>query len=432
MTKGQRNPSLFFAGACLLGAGFFVGGATLRDKTDALSRVTRRSEDLVASRDQSATTIPLGDFYSAMTDLLKHEYVEPIKDDEKLATGGVRGMVLSLGDPRCAFMDANEFRAFLNAREGRYEGVGAEFELRGAATAPKRVQPGTDEPVDDPREAILAGHVPYLAVSMVVPGGPADKAGVQAGDVVSDVNGHWVIDDAEITRFNQARVAFAAHKIPFATVAKMQLALKAKVERSLMPMKAKDRLALGTSGEVKVTWNRAGVPRTTNIAKGASELSPFAIRKGAVSLRFDSEAPTRLRAAIAGKSTVTLDLRNNVDGDFNSMRRCLAVLAPTGNYGSVASERHTAAIRLSVAEGNPKPPKLTIQVDRTTSGPAAILARALQDKRGATMVGGPTGKDLSVREVVALPDGTGYTLVTGEYRPGDLGPTKVALAEKRS
>ncbi len=431
MTKGQPNPTLLFAGACALGASLFMGGYVLRGSTDAFARVTRVSipDDLVASRDPG-TAIPLGDFYVAMTDLLKQNYVEPIKNDQKLATGAVRGMVLSLGDPRCAFMDEVEFRAFLNAREGRYEGIGAEFDLRGSATAPKRADADTQEPIDDPRQAALAGHVPYLVATMVVPGGPADKAGVKPGDIVSYIDNHWVVDDAEIDRFNKARAAFVAKKIPFEAISKLQLALKAKVERSLMPMKAKDKLFLGTTGTVSVVWKRGGVSRPTKIVKGPSVMSPFGVQGGALTMRFDAQAPGRLRNALKGHPSLLLDMRNNVDGDFESMRKTLAVVAPDGVYGSLSTRRKEASMRFVVADGNPKPPKITIRVDKTTRGPAAIFAQALASRRLATLVGGSTGDDLAVREVVSLPDGTGYTLVTGEYRSTD-GGTKVVLAEVR-
>ena len=428
MAKGNINPILLFVGTCALGAAIFAGGMELRGRTDALSRVSRTSGGEVAGPAPLGPQIPLGDFYVAMTDLLKQYYVEPITDDQKLASGAVRGMILSLGDPRCAFMDADEFRAFLNAREGRYSGIGVELDYRGSATPPKRVVPGTAEPVEDPREAVLVSRVPYLVATMVVPGGPADRAGVKPGDVVSEIDGHWIPDAAEIARFDKAVKDFRDHKVPYAAVAKLKKSLSDKIERSLLPMKAKDRLILGKSGAVSVVWTRGGTRRTTKIARGESEVTPFGIKGGAIVMRFDTEAPLRLRTAIKDKTSVTLDLRNNVDGDFDSMRGVLAVLAPSGDYGAISTKRKESAMRLVVTKGNPQPPKLTILVDGTTRGPAAILARALASRHRATLVGGPTGEDLSVREVVGLPDGTGYTLVTGEYRPG-AGPTKVALKE---
>ena len=428
-----KDQSFLLAGSCALGAALFVGGYAARGRTDAVARVTRPDDlvGLVASRSPQASPIPLGDFYAAMSDLLKREYVEPIKDDQKLATGAVRGMVLSLGDPRCAFMDANEYHAFLDAREGRYQGIGAEFDLRGSASAPKRVEPGTEEPIDDPREAALAGHVPYLVVTMIVPGGPADRAGVKPGDVVSDIDGHWVVDDAEIDRFNKARTDFDAYRIPFEKISKIQRSLKAKVERSLMPAKAKDRLYLGTTGAVTVVWTRGGVKRTTKIAKAVSTTPTFGVKNGALVLRFDAQAPARLREAIRGKSALTLDLRNNVDGDFESMRKTLAVVAPNGAYGGITTMRKESPMSLAVTSGNAHPPKMTIKVDLTTRGPAAIFARALESRHLATLSGGPTGSDLAIREVQSLPDGTGYTLVVGEYRPGSTSG-RVALNEVRS
>ena len=430
MTKGQPSQTLLLAGACALGVALFVGGVELRQRTDPLERVTRRqasTDNLLATQSNKATEIPLGEFYSAMTDLLKHEYVEPITDDQKLASGAVRGMVLSLGDPRCIFMDAKEFRAYLNARGGEYEGIGAEFGLK--SSAPRVQKSPTDgDSSDDPREAVLTGHVPYLVVTMVVPGGPADRAGVRPGDIVSSIDGHWVVDDAEIRRFDQARKAFAAKKIPFAAVSQLQKELHAKVERALMPSKAKDRLVLGTSGAINVVWNRNGSTRTTTMQKAVTKATPFGVKNGALVFRLDNSAPGWLREAIKDKPAVTIDLRDNVEGDFGAMRKVLAVLAPNGNYGSLASFRKEPSEPLTVTDGNPRPPKITLKVDRTTRGPAAILARALSSHGLATLSGTALGDDLSVKEVVSLPDGTGYTLVTSEYRP-EGAATKVALAE---
>lgn len=434
----QRTRPLKTVGISALAVVLFLGGVVLRDRTDDEARVVRQpgtfdgllaSQSVVASQADGPNQIPLGDYYSALKSLLQHNYVETIPDDRKLASGAVRGMIGYLGDPRSSFMDANEYKAFLNAREGRYEGIGAEFELISDEPIKKKTADPDAEEIQDPREAIVGSRVPRLVVTMVVPGGPAARSGVKPGDVVAEVDKHWVVDNVEIARFEQARKLFAAKKIPYEQIAKLQQSLRKKAERALMPAKAKDRLFLGV-GPVEVVWKRGGTSRTTKIVRARSTMPTYGIKNGALIVRFDTKAPSLVREAIKGKDAVTFDLRNNVDGDFDSMRKVLAVVAPNGIYGSLTTHRHDRPAELSITNGNARPPRLTLLVDATTRGPASIFARALALRHAAKLVGSPGG-DNTVREAVGLPDGTGYTLVTSEYS-AEVPSTKVALAETQS
>jgi hypothetical protein len=70
---------------------------------------------------------------------------------------------------------------------------------------------------------------------------------------------------------------------------------------------------------------------------------------------------------------------------------------------------------LTIENGNASAPKITFVVDRTTRGPAEIIAVALSSHGRAVLSGSLTGGDLSIRQVVSLPDGSGYELVTGDY-----------------
>ena len=148
-------------------------------------------------------------------------------------------------------------------------------------------------------------------------------------------------------------------------------------------------------------------------------------------LPFVSGSASSLRAAIAGKSSVTIDLRNNVLGDQGEMRKCLAVVAPSGEYGNFISVHNPRGVPLSVSSGNAAPPHLTLLVDSTTSGAAEIFALALNSHHLAELSGTQMGGDTSSQQIVELPDGGGYTLQTGDYHAlGD--PNKLTESLKTS
>lgn len=416
-----------------LGASMVFAGGVLRDRADlsdgaTLSgRVPVKETWLASTRND--VPVSVGDFYYEMTKLLKQSYVEPITDDMKLASGAVRGMVVSLGDSKSIFMDKDEFRVFLNARKGRYEGVGADFALEYDAKAPKQSEP-TDETkppaeAQDPEEVVAtANTVPHLVATLVVPGGPADKAGLKPGDVVSSVDDRWVLESGLLDQFRKAQKDFTAKRITYAQISALQKILKKKTQRLLMPLKAKSRLMVGTSGSIKVEFKRGEKTLTAVIGKGTSNISGFGWKQNALVVPFTTGVADSLKTAIGQRDHVTLDLRNNVNGDIQSMRSCLAVLAPAGSYGSIVNFRSEGPAALSVAKGNPHPPKITLITDRSTQGAAAILALALSAHRNAKLTGAEVGPDRSLREIVQLPDGTGYTLVTGFYKPNIVATTK--------
>jgi len=428
-------------------AGFVWLGSTLRDRADLAQPAINDGlmAGLRASNENDDTQIPAGDFFYELTEKLKKEYVEPIKDEQKLSSGAVRGMIGYLGDPKSTFMDKDEFKAFLNSRQGQYEGIGVDLALLtptpGAKAFRSALQPTPTEESDDSKQDSTATQkkagpgkanlpqFPRLTVTSVVPGGPADRAGVKAGDVVQSVDGHWVINGDVLARFDDAVTAFKAKKIDLTALNKIRKEVRDKYERALLPLRAKDRLVLGANGRLKIEWTRDGAARTTDIIKATSTRPGFTATGDTIVLPFIQGSADSLAKAVAGKSSVTIDLRNNTVGDFESMRQCLAEVAPAGIYGQYTSDRTEKGMPLSIQKGNANPPKIKLLTDRTTRGAAEIFALALSSRGLAKLTGEETGGDRDLYEVVALPDGTGYTLVTGRYRP-DLTNSRVAAKER--
>ncbi len=418
----DRFRSFFAAGGVVVGCASVYGGLMMRSRVDLDGSTLTASASnsvmstWVASRDEDVN-VPALDYYGRMVGLLKEYYVEPIKDDEKLASGSVRGMVTSLGDPRSLFMDRKVFRAYVDRQNGIYEGVGADFYLDVGGPRGKSAQSGLEPPPESTEEAVARlPQVPKLVVGAVAPGGPADRAGVRPGDVVTDIDGHWVVDEGLLGRFRVAQRLFLKRKITFSQIAPLQKELRHKIQRALLPVRAAERLEVGTEGPISVTWTRNGVTRTTRITKEKCRMAGFGLWADSIRLPMTDAAAEQLPRAIAGKRMVTIDLRNDPVGSFGAAIKCLQALAPSGAYGEFITNRHEPASPLLVSSGNPAPPKITLLVDRTTRGPAEILALALSSRGKAVLKGSEMGGDLNVLQTVELPDGTGYSLVTSEYR----------------
>jgi C-terminal processing protease CtpA/Prc len=420
--------SLVAAGMVVIAAASVFVGIRARDQVD-ISGGPRTaglgslwSEGLVASRDPQ---IERGDFseidyFSQMVELLKREYVDPITDEKRLVSGAVRGMVSSLEDPRSIFMDPTSFRAFLNAREGRYEGVGVDLILEMPAQ-PAVVDPATPgaQPVD-PEAASPAANtipIPNVIVAAVVPGGPADRAGVKVGDRVESVDGHWVLNSDIIERFRTLQRRHSEGKATAEELQEIRREFREKSRTSIMPMKAKEKLEIGTDGTLKIEWVRAGKTLETQIQRAESALPAVRRTGDAIALHFLPNAGQKLAQALPATGPITLDLRNNAFGDMRAMLECMALLAPAGDYGQVIGGGAAKRARpLKLEQGAEQARDVRLIVDGSTRGVAQVFAQALA-ARGIATIEGKLAGEAGVIEIIRLPDGSGFTLLTGLYEP---------------
>jgi len=407
----------------LLGLGAVAFGAIWRDRVETGGSDRLLLSNLVASNSNDVD-VPESRFFDDIMALLHKKYVDPIDDDMKLSDGAVRGMVASLGDPNSLYMDADQYRVYANARDGKFEGIGADLVLtRDNPKGP--VVTGGDSDSED-----ASATLPKLMVAAVVPGSSADKAGLKPGDWAEFVDDHWIPNDEALERFQDMEKELVqarnlTRKDPSAAPKFQALAseyLKARrllqdeAEKHVYPIKARDRLMIGTAGVVRTQWEHDGHPLILVLNKGKWDLPGFGVEPdGAIRLPFIAESPDRLKEALAGKSEATIDLRNNVDGDYDTMVDCLNAVAPSGDYGYIDTHRNEKPTVLKVAEGTKEHLRLTLIVGRTTRGAAEIFAQALASRGIAKIVGGPTAGDPHVVRWFKLPDGAGYTLVTGTY-----------------
>lgn len=367
------------------------------------------------SSDPTTVKIPADVFFEQLSEKIKQDYVDPIKDDSILVTGAIKGMVASLNDPVSVFMDKDQYRAFLEARAGKYEGIGADlvFELSKEDKVATNKLTAANLQADDLGNVV---RIPRLVVAHVVPGGPADKAGVKAGDWVHSIDGQWVVNSDILKQLRQAQIDVQKGKAKPDKVLELKRKLRALSKNNLMPMRAIDKLTIGTTGSMTVVWNRGDKQFETRLTRGLTEAPLISTSPdGVIRLQLVKGIDKELAKEIAGKSHVTIDLRGNTIGDFEAMKQCMAVLAPSGKYGYLVREHGETQKPLVIENGNPKPPKITFLVDSRTQNVAEIMALALSSKGLAKLSGEATSGDRSVTEIVELPDKSAYILVTAKY-----------------
>jgi carboxyl-terminal processing protease len=404
----ENSQRFISAGAVVAVLGAIYAGLVIRDRQD-LGTQPKNYGPLLVSRDKDLIDVPAKSYYEGLVEKLEREYVDPISDENKLAAGAVRGMVLSLNDPLCLYYDKDEFPALVKRVSGQYEGIGVDLAL----VFPPGAEPKAG--VAKSREDMMNAQykVPNVVVTNVAPGSPADKAGVKIGDIVQYVDERWVVNATELLSFRDLSLAVSKGKGSANDLSARRKDLKKKLDHSMMPAKVLDKLTLGTSGSIKVVWRRGKEPFATSLDKAATTVPTGAQPDGSFALRLAPEFLPDLEKFIAGKKEVTIDLRGVALGDFTVALKVIQLLGGGGDYGALKINRDAKAKSITFP-GEPKSLKLTFLVNGATRGSAETLVNILAAKRGAKVLGQASGHPDAI-DIVALPTGTGYSLYRGSY-----------------
>ncbi|MFF3732616.1 S41 family peptidase [Streptomyces sp. NPDC002476] len=298
--------------------------------------------------------------------------------DGKSGTEAAERVVSRSGDRWGAVYDERQYEEFRQALDGSYTGVGI---------AARRSADG------------------LLEVARVQPGGPADLAGVEAGDLLRTIDGR---------RMDRRPVAEAVALLRGdRTEAAAGSTVVLGVQRgSVLRTKKLSRARLSTEA---VTVRRIGPARSAS-----SESSAPATPSAAVLIDVDSftrGSGTEVRDAVRGAPAgagVLLDLRGNSGGLVTEAVTAASAFLDGGLVATYDVRGEQRALHAEPGGDTDRP--LVVLVDGGTMSAAELLTGALQDRGRAVTVGSRTFGKGSVQMPSRLPGGAVAELTVGHYR----------------
>ena len=301
--------------------------------------------------------------------IIEREYVNhDAVQSQKLTYGAIGGMVNALGDTgHSAFLNPDMVHLENHFLEGSFTGIGVELRIK-------------------------EGHVVILAP---LEGSPAQRAGIQSGDVIMKV------DDKNVVGFPLEEVINAITGSPGTSVSLTVLSPKTGQSRTVSLVRAEITVH-------DVVWTRLpGFALADIRIAGFSKGVAGELRKALAEIR---------RAGIKG---AVLDLRDNPGGVFQ------ATIAATSQFlrsGNVALVRNNKGSTMPVhVEGEALAPdiQLVVLVNEGTASAAEIMAGALQDAHRARVVGENTFGTGTVLAAFKLSDGSELLLAIAEWLTPD-------------
>jgi len=343
-------------------AGFFLGsGQATAEAGGAGLTLSTRIVGLESNPPFEVKEVDFDEFWEVWR-MVKEKYVNQNEAvDEKMFYGALRGMVASLDDPYSVFLEPTTAKAFNDDLAGTFEGIGAEIGIKKG----------------------------QLLIVAPLPGTPADRAGVKAGDYilsVDEADTYGMTIDEAVNRIRGKK----------GTVVNLLLLRKGASEAIDVP------ITRGTINVDSVRWrieeindgDRLGVISISNFNEDTGPLFSEAVRA----------------MLLENVNGVVLDLRNNPGGYLDMAVRVASewvgqntVVVESFSDGSEKQHRGVSDARLSDMP-------TVVLVNGGSASASEIVAGALQDAGKAEIIGEKTYGKGSVQDYSEFIDGSALKL----------------------
>lgn len=235
----------------------------------------------------------------------------------------------------------------------------------------------------------------YATVVSVIPGSPADKAGIVDGDVIESVGNQSTrvmpIQMIEVLLDGQpgTKVSFSVIEPTSATPNAMTLT------RTLPQYPA---LHVDEYENSSILY-----------------LKPYDLQKD----RVDEVLARIAQVQKTGQQKILLDLRDVTDGDMDPAVQLANAFLKSGTIATLEGQKYPQQTWTAAPKNFVTAAPLMVLVNHGTAGPAEIVAAALKDNNRAQLVGDRTFGTGSVQKQIPLPDGAVLFLSVAKYRGPD-------------
>ncbi len=333
--------------------------------------------------------------------LIEQYYVRPV-DGDRLIDAALTGLVAEL-DPHTNYLPPADARLLMEDTSGRFGGVGLIVSL---ALEPQPAAP--TEPSAEPAQGGPAAGAEQAAVVLVIddviPGGPAERAGLVVGDRI------LAIEDKPIANFGDLQDAIELMRGEPGTEVRFTFAHADQPPRTIRVTRA-----IVDPPAVELRWlgEGLGVLRLRDF----QDLSAREVEAGLAELR---ERASKEGVALAG---VVLDLRGNGGGLLDQAIEIVdlfvaegVIVRTRGRQGKLLAEDRARAI------GTERDLPLVVLMNKGSASASEVVAGALQDHRRALIIGERSYGKGSVQQTFDLDasrDGAMLKLTTALYYTPD-------------
>lgn len=292
--------------------------------------------------------------------VLEEKYMGEI-DDEALIEGAIKGYVSALGDPYTTYYTKEEMDELMEETTGNYVGIGIYMTLD------------------------LDNNAIYVVKPME--GSPAEEAGIQAGDLITKVDGKEYSGE----ELDQASNAIKGEE---GTTVKLEILRDGETQELEV-----ERRKIVVSHIVEKKFDNVGYLLIEDFDGGCAKEFEEKYKE------LESQGIDRL----------IIDLRNNGGGVVDEAVSIADMLLDKDDTILITKDKKGNE-EITKSEHNPT---ITMPVVVLTNGYSAsaseILVGALQDNERATIVGTKTYGKGVIQEVDRLNDGSGLKITIEEY-----------------